>query len=149
MECSKCVLWVCRKKQQTRRMNMLMSTKGVMSINFYLLFQYLYLAFSTILAPSASNLTRIITMFCRIRVAAAAAASSVARAPSLRRLNQKAAVSCFAFFLRIFSVCFSHHSCISYSFRTCGFPQTNLTPVVPLRRPQWFLLRLYLKKRKS
>lgn len=40
----------------------------------------------------------------RIRVAAAAAASSVARAPSVRRLTaQKAAVSAHAFYMMKFS----------------------------------------------
>ena len=74
-------------------------------------------SFLTILVASACKITMIITMFCRIRVAAAAAASSVARAPSHRQLNQKAAVSCCTFLLR-YSLLSLPRSCFSEMIRT-------------------------------
>lgn len=77
---------------------MLMSIKGAETgVCWLFMFLFLYEWFIILLAGAFINLRILLCNYCRIRVAAAAAASSVARAPSNRRLTgPKPSVSFYA-----------------------------------------------------
>lgn len=84
-----------------KRMNMLMCTKGIVQL-------MLLISSFELTTPHIKYYYGLICFnytFCRIRVAAAAAASSMARAPSIRRLTAQKVSVFVSFITNIHSTC--------------------------------------------